>query len=123
MIRRASFGVAPDGREVEAVTLALPDGAAARILSFGATLQNLLTPDREGRLDDVVLGHDDVGIEAGGIEGKVAGAQGDLALDGVDRLRPQPACCHLAGLHRGLVFPEGDRQRGGVVAVDQQNAA
>lgn len=58
MIRREPFGRTPDGREVEAVTLEQAGGLAVRILTFGATLQSLLAPDRNGRVEDVVLGHD-----------------------------------------------------------------
>jgi aldose 1-epimerase len=35
-------------------------GFEARVITFGATLQALLTPDADGRCDDVVLGHDDL---------------------------------------------------------------
>ncbi len=110
MIRRASFGVAPDGREVEAVTLALPDGAAARILSFGATLQNLLTPDREGRLDDVVLGHDSaaeyaqrrnyLGASVGRFANRIDG--GSFVMEGVRYAIPPNDGAHA--LHGG---PQG----------------
>ena len=31
---------------------------SARILTYGATLQSLVVPDRDGKLDDIVLGHD-----------------------------------------------------------------
>lgn len=41
------------------VILRLPSGVEARILPFGAALQALVVPDRDGHLDDVVLGHDD----------------------------------------------------------------
>jgi aldose 1-epimerase len=54
---RRPFGTLPDGQAVEAVTLARPDGIAATILTYGATLQALLAPDRDGALADVVLGH------------------------------------------------------------------
>lgn len=43
---------------MERVTLRHPSGVEARIITFGAALQALLVPDRNGRLDDVVLGHD-----------------------------------------------------------------
>ena len=47
------------GPQMERVTLRLPSGVEARIITFGAALQALILPDREGRLDDVVLGHDE----------------------------------------------------------------
>ncbi|UFX43819.1 galactose mutarotase [Bradyrhizobium sp. 41S5] len=58
-IARAPFGKLPDGALVERVTLRGAHGFEASILPFGATLQALLTPDRGGHCDDVVLGHDE----------------------------------------------------------------
>lgn len=54
----ARFGTLDDGRAVEAVTLRNGAGLAARILTYGATLQTLETPDRHGTPGDVVLGYD-----------------------------------------------------------------
>lgn len=59
-IARAPFGKLHDGTVVERVTLRGEHGFEAAILPFGATLQALLTPDRDGRCDDVVLGHDEL---------------------------------------------------------------
>lgn len=42
------------------IVLSIPGRIEARILPFGATLQSLLVPDRNGILDDIVLGHDSV---------------------------------------------------------------
>ncbi|WGS19619.1 MULTISPECIES: aldose epimerase family protein [unclassified Bradyrhizobium] len=60
-IDRAPFGRLPDGSLVERVTLRGADGFEAAILPFGATLQSLMTPDRDGHCDDIVLGHDEFG--------------------------------------------------------------
>ncbi|WP_338830992.1 aldose epimerase family protein [Bradyrhizobium sp. 27S5] len=54
----APFGMLPDGTVVERVTLRGEHGFEAAILPFGATLQALVTPDRDGQCDDIVLGHD-----------------------------------------------------------------
>src|ERR1700741_351221 len=56
---RAPFGALPDGRAVEAVTLDNGHGLRARILSYGAILQSLDVPDRQGRSADIVLGYAD----------------------------------------------------------------
>lgn len=53
-----SFGRMADGREVTAFTLENENGASARVIGYGAIVQSLRVPDREGRLDDVVLGYD-----------------------------------------------------------------
>lgn len=59
-LTREMFGRLPDGHSVERVTLRTADGFEARILTYGATLQALLVPDRDGNIDDVVLGFDDL---------------------------------------------------------------
>lgn len=55
-VRRA-FGHLPDGRVVEAVTLDNGRGVATTVLAYGARLQSLRTPDRDGHEDDIILGH------------------------------------------------------------------
>ncbi|WP_205967424.1 aldose epimerase family protein [Aquisalinus luteolus] len=55
---REVFGTLEDGTEIEAVVLSTEDGITARIITLGATLQSLQTPDKDGTLDDIVLGHD-----------------------------------------------------------------
>ncbi|MBB5234547.1 aldose epimerase family protein [Deinococcus budaensis] len=52
------WGRAPEGEDVQRCTLSLPGGLRAELSSYGAVLVRLLAPDREGRLEDVVLGHD-----------------------------------------------------------------
>jgi aldose 1-epimerase len=57
---RDLFGTMPDGRAVERVVLRGADGFEARIITFGAALQALITSDTDGRCDDIVLGPDDL---------------------------------------------------------------
>jgi aldose 1-epimerase len=59
-IARHVFGVLPDGRAVERVTLRGEAGFEARIISFGAAIQALIVPDVSGQCDDIVLGYDDL---------------------------------------------------------------
>jgi aldose 1-epimerase len=59
-IARDVFGLLPDGRAVERVTLRAPSGFEARIITYGAVLQALMVPDAMGFCDDVVLGHDNL---------------------------------------------------------------
>jgi aldose 1-epimerase len=59
-VLRSLFGRLPDGRAVEAVTLDNGRGVSARLIAYGATLQSLRAPDREGACADIVLGHDDL---------------------------------------------------------------
>jgi aldose 1-epimerase len=55
---RASFGHTADGQDVDIVTLTNSHGMRARVMTYGASLQSLLVPDRNGKLADVVLGYD-----------------------------------------------------------------
>ncbi|MCJ8157008.1 aldose epimerase family protein [Sphingomonas sp. LaA6.9] len=53
-------GTLKDGTAVEAITLKNSHGVSATILTYGATLQSLIAPDRTGKPADVVLGYDDL---------------------------------------------------------------
>jgi len=46
------------GPNMERVILRRPSGLEAGIITLGAALQSLVVPDRDGHVDDVVLGHD-----------------------------------------------------------------
>ncbi len=54
-----NFGHTPDGQEAALYTISCGSLTAA-ITNYGATLVRLLVPDAQGRVDDVVLGCDDV---------------------------------------------------------------
>ncbi len=56
-VTRGVFGELVDGTPIEVVTLVNGRGIAARVLTWGATLQGLDVPDRQGALADVVLGY------------------------------------------------------------------
>ena len=53
----SGFGTLNDGGVVEAVALQNSAGMTARILTYGAILQALETPDRQATLGDIVLGY------------------------------------------------------------------
>lgn len=108
---RERFGTLPDGRIVEAVTLAGRSGLSARIITYGASLQSLVVPDREGRLKDVTLGHstlDDYLTRPqyfGSTVGRVANriAAGRFSLDGKEyRLPLNNGANTLHGGHEGF---------------------
>ena len=60
-ITQAPFGGIPDGPAVTIYTLRNDKGMEARILTYGGIVQSLKVPDRNGKFDDVVLGHDNIG--------------------------------------------------------------
>ncbi len=89
-IRREVAGKLPDGREVEAFVLTGANGVSARVLAYGATLQSLSAPDRQGRIADVLLGYDALadyvahrsffGVTVGRFANRIGG--GRFTLDG-----------------------------------------
>lgn len=106
-----TFGTTRDGRTVERFTLTGPGGITARLISYGATLTELLLPDRNGNLADVVLGFDNLdqyerespyfGCTTGRVANRIAG--GRFTLDGVEyRLATNDGPNHLHGGKRGL---------------------
>jgi aldose 1-epimerase len=56
--KRAPFGKMADGSAVESVTLSNRAGTAIKLMTWGATIQSIMLPDRNGKLDDVALGFD-----------------------------------------------------------------
>jgi aldose 1-epimerase len=59
-VQKAPFGQTADGRAVDIYTLTNRNGIEARIMTYGATLVSLKTPDRNGQMGDIVLGFDSV---------------------------------------------------------------
>lgn len=57
---RATFGTLPDGRVVPSVTLTNHHGVALTVIAWGAAIQSLVMPDRNGHRADVALGYADI---------------------------------------------------------------
>lgn len=57
-VSKTLFGHMPDGEEVYRFTITNENGAACSLLSYGATWQSMLVPNKAGDLVDVVLGFD-----------------------------------------------------------------
>lgn len=57
-ITKRNFGTDQQGREVTLYTLENQNGMKAEVTDLGAILVNLYVPDKNGKLDDVVLGFD-----------------------------------------------------------------
>ena len=55
-LKKENFGRTPDGEHVEIYELTNANGVEARITTYGAAVVSLKVPDRDGRMDDVVLG-------------------------------------------------------------------
>jgi aldose 1-epimerase len=59
-VAREIFGHLADGTAIEMVRLLGDRGFEVRVITYGAALQSILVPDRDGGLADVVLGREDL---------------------------------------------------------------
>ena len=90
------FGTLSDGRVVKEYELRNRNGIVARILDYGGIIRSLEVPDSSGKLDDIVLGFDNIeqyegehpyfGAIIGRVAGRIGG--GNLCIDGVDYQLP-----------------------------------
>jgi aldose 1-epimerase len=110
-IERESFGKTQDGEEIDLFTLTNRDGLRAKIMTYGATLTSVETPDRGGRLTNVTLaldlladylkGHPCLGSTVGRYANRIA--LGRFQIDGTEyRLATNNGPNHLHGGIRGF---------------------
>jgi aldose 1-epimerase len=59
-VTKAEFGKLRDGRTVDVFTLANLNGMIVKVMSLGAVITEIRVPDRNGKVDDVVLGYDNL---------------------------------------------------------------
>jgi aldose 1-epimerase len=60
-VTRAPFGSLPSGEAVEVFTLTNANGVEIKAMEYGGIIVSLKTPDKTGKLDDIVLGFDSLG--------------------------------------------------------------
>ncbi len=120
-----SFGRTPDGQSVELYFLTNAHGLRASVATYGATVINLIVPDRHGRMADVALGFDTLepyftqspyfGATIGRYGNRIG--RGGFSLDG--------KAYHLAinnppsSLHGGRIGFDKKVWRAAVVSTDQ----
>jgi aldose 1-epimerase len=91
-LKKEDFGKTKDGQSVDLYTLTNANGVEARITTYGGIIVSLKTPDRAGKLDDIVLGFDslDEYLKGHPFFGAVAGryanriAKGHFTLNGAE---------------------------------------
>ena len=92
-VKVSDFGKTADGTPVEEFTLTNASGTIVKLISRGATLKEWHVADKNGKVEDITFGFDDVaGYEspANGYFGTTAGrvanriAKGKFSLDGKD---------------------------------------
>ena len=110
-ITKRAYGTTQGGQAVEEITLTNAKGHRAKLITYGATLTELHMPDREGQVEDIVLGFDNltqyetVSPYFGCTTGRVANriANGTFTLEGKTyQLATNNAPHHLHGGDRGL---------------------
>ena len=60
-VSREVFGQLPEIGEVSLFSMTNSNGVSLKITNYGAIIQSIQVPDREGNMDDVVLGFDTLG--------------------------------------------------------------
>jgi aldose 1-epimerase len=126
-VQQTIFGRIPDGTPIELYTLTNASGLIAKIMTYGATVTALHVPDRNGKMEDIVLGFDDLRgylgehPHFGGIIGRVANriAKGRFALDGKEyrlAINNGPNSLHggVKGFDRVVWTGEPSKESGGV---------
>ena len=96
-IREEAFGKTGDGRPVDLFTLTNPNGMEVRAMTYGGIIVSIRVPDKNGKIADVVLGHEK--LEGylpnppylGAIVGRYANriAKGAFTLDGAKYTLPK----------------------------------
>ena len=108
-ISKEEFGKLKDGRKADLYTLENQAGMKVEITNYGGIIVRLYVPDREGNLDDIVLGYDNLEqyFEDPNYFGALIGrygnriAEGEFELDGTryqldtnEKPAGQPCCLH-----------------------------
>jgi len=109
--RSKTFGKLTEGAEIKMYTISNTKGMSAEIINYGAIVVSLKTPDRNGKLADVILGFDDLaGYERDKtFQGSIVGRYGNrigggkFTLDGqVYQLSINDGANHLHGGPKGF---------------------
>lgn len=110
-IKEEPFGTTPDGQEIKLYTLTNKNGLLVKVSNYGAIVNSIVTPDKNGEMGDVVLGFGDVNgyipndPHIGGVVGRFANriAKGKFTLDGQEyTLATNNAPNHLHGGNIGF---------------------
>jgi aldose 1-epimerase len=110
-IKPEAFHRTIDGSQVELYTLKNSNGLEAKITNYGGIVVSLTTPDKNGKLDDVVLGYDTLNGYFGSTPyfGALIGrygnriAKGKFTIGGVDyQLAQNNDSNHLHGGRKGF---------------------
>ncbi len=84
MIEKNIFGKLEDGSTVYLITLKNKNGMKADIISYGATVVSLTSPDKNNKYEDIVLGYDNLDgyIKDNAYFGSIVGRYGNRIAKG-----------------------------------------
>ena len=96
MVKKELFGTLQDGENIYSYTLSNDNGMSTTIINYGATVVKLKVPDKNGKIEDVILGYDSLSSYVkgssyfGGIVGRYGNriAKGRFTLDGKEYQLP-----------------------------------
>ena len=91
-VTKEHVGEMPDGREVSLYTITNKNGLEASVTDLGAVWVRMVVPDKNGGMDDVMLGFDDAagylknGPHFGSVVGRIANrtGKGRFSLNGTE---------------------------------------
>ena len=91
-VTKEHFGEMSDGREVSLYTIKNKNGLMASVTDLGAVWVRMIVPDKNGVMDDVMLGFDDAagylknGPHFGSVVGRIANrtGKGRFSLNGTE---------------------------------------
>ena len=112
-LKQSAFQKEIDGKQVNLFTLTNKNGMTAKITNYGGKIVQLLVPDKNGRLSDVVLGYETIdqtiagqasmGCTVGRYANRIG--KGKFPLDGADyHLTINNGANHLHGGTKGSRF-------------------
>ena len=95
-VKKELWGKTPSGKDINLYTLTNAKGAYVKLSEVGAAIVSVVVPDKDGKMDDVVLGYPDPmsyfgdGPCAGKVPGRFANriAKGHFTLDEVEYTLP-----------------------------------
>jgi aldose 1-epimerase len=105
-VHKSIYGSMPDGTQIELYTLGNAHGLEAKIITYGATLISVRTPDRQGNFDNITLhldalgdylkGHPLFGSTVGRFANRIGGAK--FTIDGITYpITPNAGKNHIHG--------------------------
>jgi aldose 1-epimerase len=110
-VTKAAYGKTSDGQQIDQYTLSNGHGLTVKIITYGAIITSVVTPDRKGKSGEVTLGFDSLEPYLsrhpyfGAICGRVANriAKGRFTIDGVEyELATNNGPNHLHGGVKGF---------------------